>query len=264
MNVEQLTSQLAGLPIPQVRYYDVIGSTNEVALRWANEGAADGCLVVADQQTQGRGRLGRKWVTRPASALAFSIILHPGSTEQDQINLFTALGALAISQALEERLGLEPEIKWPNDVLLNRRKVAGILVETAWLGEQLQGMVIGIGLNIRPDSVPPASELMFPATSVESSANRTVDRAALLQSILSAFFSWRSNLSNETFHQAWEQRLAFKGEWVRIEGAAQTASQQPLVGMVSGLNEDGSLILKTPSGKTVLVSAGDVHLRSVE
>lgn len=263
MDVDALSSQLTGLPIPQIQYHPVIGSTNDAALRWANEGAVDGCLVAADQQTHGRGRLGRQWITRPGSALAFSLIFRPTPAEQERISLFSGLGALAISQALEETLHLAPEIKWPNDILIDRRKAAGVLVEAAWQGEQIQGLVIGIGVNVAEDAVPSASELMFPATSVETHTGQMVDRWKLLHSILRALFHWRSQITEQTFYQAWERRLAFKGEWVQIEGAASPKQGEPLTGLVSGIDKTGNLILQTGPAKTVLVSAGDVHLRAV-
>lgn len=260
MNAQSLENLLAGLPITHLRYFDTIGSTNDEALGWVAEGAEDGCLVVADQQTQGRGRFQRRWVTRPGCALAFSLILHPTKEEMNHIGFFSPLGALAISQALEDALGLAPQIKWPNDVLLDRQKAAGILVEAAWLGDVLQGVVIGIGVNIAPEAVPPADELLFPATSVEEAAKRTVDRETLLRSILQALFAWRSQISSEGFHRAWEQRLAFQNEWVRIE----EAGGEPITGQVVGIDTQGSLIIKNATGKTVAVAVGDVHLRLME
>src|SRR5512141_3071554 len=106
MDVHTLTSLLAGLPIRQIRYFDTIGSTNDEALSWIQAGAQDGCLVVADQQTQGRGRLNRRWITNPGAALAFSIILRPTPEEIDRMSFFSPLGALAICQALEDLPGL--------------------------------------------------------------------------------------------------------------------------------------------------------------
>ena len=138
MDVNSLTSLLSELPVPQIRYFETIGSTNDEALAWIQAGSQDGCLVIADQQTQGRGRLNRRWITHPGAALAFSLILQPTAGEIDRLEFFSPLGALAICQAMEELYGLNPQIKWPNDVLLQGRKIAGILVETAWLGDRLQ------------------------------------------------------------------------------------------------------------------------------
>lgn len=259
MDLSSLTDALTGLPIPQIRFFESIGSTNDVGLEWAAAGAEDGCLVVADLQTQGRGRLGRRWVTRPGAALAFSLILQPTQTETSRLGFFTALGALAISQALEDTLGAAPEIKWPNDVLLLGRKTAGILVEAAWLGDHLQGVIIGIGINIAPEAVPPADQLLFPAISVEEAVGRPVDRQALLQAILKALFTWRTQIREEKFLRNWEDRLAFQGAWVQIEQASP--GSMPVAGQLVGLASDGSLVLRSASGELTTVAVGDLHLR---
>lgn len=257
MDVTSLTSLLAGLPVTQIRYFDTIGSTNDEALDWVQAGAQDGCLVVANQQTHGRGRLNRRWITHPGAALAFSLVLQPTQEEIDRAGFFSPLGALAICQALEGLPGLRPQIKWPNDVLLLERKVAGILVETSWLENRLQGMIIGIGVNIKPEAVPPAGDLLFPASSVEDVAGKAVDRAVLLREIVRALFVWRSKIHTEEFRQAWDQRLAFRGQWVYIEGMNETS----ITGQVFGVDDLGCLLLRSAAGETIPVTVGDVHLR---
>ena len=264
MNAHALKISLAGLPIPQIRFFEEIGSTNDEALAWLSKeasagGAHDGCLVVANSQNNGRGRLGRRWVTRPGSSLAFSLILRPTPGEVERLAYFSPLGALAICQAFEQ-IGLAPLIKWPNDVLLQRRKAAGILVEVAWLGDQLQGVVIGIGLNVAADSVPPTDQLLFPAISVEEAARRPVDRMDLLCAILTNLFAWRGRLLDSSFLQGWEQRLAFRGEWVRLEAGGHDA----LTGQVMGIDANGSLLLRTRNGETAAMTVGDVHLRPLD
>ena len=161
--------------VPDLRFFESIGSTNDEAMAWADAGAEDWSLVVADQQTQGRGRLGRHWVTNPGAALAFSLVLRPSREEMAFASLFSPLGGMGVASALEE-IGLAALVKWPNDVLLNRRKVCGILGEAAWTGDRLNGMVLGIGVNVASESVPPAGELLFPATCVEAELGRPLDR----------------------------------------------------------------------------------------
>lgn len=268
MNVETLTSLLAGLPIPQVRAFATIGSTNDEAKSWTAAGASDGCLVVADQQTQGRGRFDRRWVTRPGTSLAFSLILRPSQAEMARAGLFSPLGALATSRAIEGTFGLDARVKWPNDVLLcdasvkdpkpeDWRKTAGILVEAVWTGDQLQAIIIGIGINVAPEAVPPADELLFPAISVEDAAGRSVDRAQLLKEVLEALFHYRPKLLDDSFGSEWEKRLAFKEEWVQVKETGGS----PIIGKVAGLDDSGSLILRTQDGDIVKVAVGDVHLR---
>ena len=260
METETLQPYLAGLPLGAWRYYDTTGSTNDVALAWAQSGAPDMTLVIADHQSAGRGRFQRRWVTQPGSALAFSLILRPTSNEIQHLSRFAALGALAVWQALAGEWGLTAQIKWPNDILLNGQKAAGILVENTWLGDLLQGLVIGLGLNISRQSVPPPEQLMFPATCLENVLGHPVDRWSVLRSILLNLASWRARLGSPEFFNAWQDHLAFKGQWVRISGA----SGPDRAGRVAGLSPSGSLRLVDLQGNEFRVDAGDVSLRPVE
>ena len=171
-----LASELAGLALPAWRYCELVGSTNDFALAWGEAGAADGSLVVADEQTAGRGRLDRRWFTPPGAALAFSLVLRPNPAELTCVARFSPLGALAVQQALAVNLNLPAEIKWPNDVLVGRRKVCGILAESTWQGETLTALVLGIGVNITPAAVPPADQLLFPAGCIETALGKPVPR----------------------------------------------------------------------------------------
>jgi BirA family biotin operon repressor/biotin-[acetyl-CoA-carboxylase] ligase len=259
MEERNLRSTLSKLPLGGLRYFEQITSTNDIALAWAAEGAPDLALVYAGEQTAGRGRGGGRWFTPPGSALAFSLILYPTPGEQQNLACFSALGALAVCDALE-RHGLQPEIKWPNDVLLNRRKVCGILVESTWLGEKMESMVLGLGLNIKPAAVPPPEQLNFPATCLEAELPRSgcrVQRAALLRQILKSLLDWRDRMAGDIFMQAWDRRLAFRGEMVEIlvDGPASR------MGQLDGLERNGSLRLISPQGRTFTVPMGEVHLR---
>jgi BirA family biotin operon repressor/biotin-[acetyl-CoA-carboxylase] ligase len=264
MNERSLRKVLSNLPLGGCRYFKQIGSTNDVALAWAAAGAPDLALVYAEEQTAGRGRDGRRWVTPPGAALAFSLVLRPTPAEEPSTPRYSALGALAVCEALEAQ-GLHPEIKWPNDVLLNRRKVCGILVELVWMGEQLESVVLGVGLNIKTAAVPPPEQLNFPATCLEAElprtqhASRSLQRPELLQQILQSALHWRGLLATDIFLQAWESRLALRGELVEIGPEGQTVR----TGQVDGLEKDGSLRLLSPLGQTFTVQFGEVHVRPV-
>jgi BirA family biotin operon repressor/biotin-[acetyl-CoA-carboxylase] ligase len=249
---------LAGLPVSELRYFDSIGSTNDEALRWAEQGAPDAALVVADTQTAGRGRMDRRWVTRPGVALAFSLALRPTPVEASALGLFSPLGALAVAAALRENYGLLAEVKWPNDVLLERRKCCGILVEVVWLGSVARYVVIGIGVNVARQAAPPDSEVIYPATSVEDVLGKPVDRLELLRIILEQLFGWRARLGDPEFLQAWDAHLAFKGEWVE----ALPPGQPAVTGKIAGLAPTGDLRLVTAQGEQITVTAGDLRLRS--
>jgi BirA family biotin operon repressor/biotin-[acetyl-CoA-carboxylase] ligase len=259
MNERELRRTLLDLPLGGIRYYDQIGSTNDVALAWAAEGAADLALVVADEQTAGRGRFGRKWVTPPGTALAFSLVLRPAAEEAESVVLFSALGALAIASTLEEKYGLAPEIKWPNDVLVRGRKVSGILAETVWLGSRTESVVLGIGLNVLAEAVPAVESLNFPAISLETATGQSIDRLPLLHDILAALIAWRPRLGSGEFIQAWEDRLAFRGERVQVWAENRLVG----AGQVEGLDRDGGLRLRSPEGEVFSVRFGEVHLRPV-
>ena len=262
MDEKQLRKSLADLPLGGIRFFKQTGSTNDVALAWATEGAADLSLVVADEQTSGRGRLGRRWLTPPGTALALSLILHPKPTEYNYFSLFSGLGSLALTQILSER-GLPAQVKWPNDVLIAERKTAGILVEAVWMGDQVESVVIGIGVNVLPESTPPSSEVYFPATSIHSEGLK-IDRIELLHDLLSRMISLRPQLASEGFIRSWEKALAFMNKSVQIwsEPATGQTESSSLTGILRGLEADGALRLETSSG-IQKIQFGEIRLRPV-
>lgn len=249
---------LAGLPLGGLRFFDSLGSTNDEALAWAAGGASDSSLVIADEQTAGRGRSGRKWSTPAGTAVALSVILRPAAAEGQLAGRLTGLGALAVVQACQ-KLGLTATIKWPNDVLLDRRKVAGILVESVWAGSVLEASIVGIGVNVARSAVPPADQLAYPATSLEQELGRPQKQVDVLRSILSPLLAWRSRLSTPEFMQAWEQALAFQGETVIIG----REHESPLTGTLLGLEPDGSLRLMVQDQATT-VHVGEIRLRPMD
>jgi BirA family biotin operon repressor/biotin-[acetyl-CoA-carboxylase] ligase len=242
------------LPLAEVRYFESIGSTNDEALAWAAKGAEDLSLVIADEQTAGRGRLNRTWFTPKGTALAMSLILRP--TGGTPLSRTVGLAALSVADSLLKR-SLAPRIKWPNDILLNGKKVAGILVEAVWAGTEVESLVIGMGVNVTSGSVPPGEDLRFPATSVEDELGQPVDRAALAEDILSALLQRRAQMDTQDFMQAWEEMLAFRGEKVLI----RSTDKDQLEGRLIGLGPDGSLKLHIETGEDVQVNVGEVSLR---
>ncbi len=258
MDEPALRRILSDIPLGGLRFFQQVGSTNDTALAWAAEGAPDLALVCADEQTSGRGRNHRRWFTPPGTALAFTLINRPSTTEEQSIPLFSGLGALAVCEALGLR-GLHPEIKWPNDVLLHRLKVCGILAEAVWLGDKVDAIILGIGVNVTPAAIPPSEQLNFPATSLEAELGKSVDRLPLLRDILQALLYWRSLLSKDVFPTAWEKYLAFKGEQVEIQTEGVAASK----GQIEGIERDGSLRLRSLDGKVFTVQFGEVHLHPV-
>lgn len=257
MTEADLRRVLSSLPLGGLRYFDSVGSTNDQALSWASQGAPDMALVIANEQTRGRGRMGRAWLTPPGSALAFSLVLRPFGLQFDAVSLISGLGALALCDALDQH-GVAAQIKWPNDVLAGGRKLAGILVEAVWIGDMVESLVLGMGVNVLPDSAPPDDQVLFPATSV-ALQGAAVDRWALLRDILAALVRRRTLLGQPEFIDGWARRLAFSGQPVQV----WRDPQPPLVGVVRGLDADGSLRLETSPGILQSIRHGEVHLRPV-
>ena len=261
MNEFSLRNALKNTPVSQIRAFETIGSTNDEAIHWVDEEAPDFALVIADTQTKGRGRFNRQWITRPEASLAFTVILRPTAQEKAAPSaLFAPMCGLAVWQTLANMLSLEPSIKWPNDVLLDRQKCCGILVEAAWSGNQCKGIVLGIGINITPDSLPPDTNSLFPATWIEKYTRQRVDRFALLANILVSLQIWRGKLGRLEFFETWQNHLAFRGEAVRIVENENTS----IIGIEEGIDSTGNLILLDDNGKKHTIEVGDVHLRPEE
>lgn len=256
MDLSILQQRLSGLTMGDIRYYEQTGSTNDDALAWISAGAADRSLVVADEQTAGRGRMDRHWVTRRGTSLAFSVIFRPDAS--DRIPFYAPLGALGVAMALEVMVPTaEPRIKWPNDVLLGGMKVCGILAEASWEGDRLAGVVLGIGINIATSAIRLEDDFLFPADSLQHSLGKEIDRVSLLAEVLKQVFNWQNRLGSKEFMTEWNNRLAFKGEQVQINRPGLDA----VTGVVMRIGEDGLLRIKQDNGTETLVSAGDVSLR---
>ena len=244
MDQESLKFLLQDTPVTGLRYFDAVGSTNDIAMQWIESGASDFSLVVADQQTAGRGRMQRKWVTNPGSALAFSLILHLTPQEVPHAGLIPFLAAASVSSALEQLYQLQPQIKWPNDILLNGKKTTGILVESVWKDASHVSVVIGIGVNITPASLPPVENLNLQPTCVEEAAGHTVDRWQLLSAILTSMHTWRPEIGQGSLIDYINLRLAYKDQQVRI---IENFGAE-LHGRLVGIDPSGALLIKSNSG----------------
>lgn len=255
MNESSLKKKLSKFNLGGLRYFESIGSTNDEALAWAAGNAKDFSLVVADEQTHGRGRLDRRWFTPKGSAIAMSLIMHPSAPMRPHLSRTVGMAALSLADACL-KLGLSPMIKWPNDILLDGKKTAGILIETVWSGDDADTLVIGMGINVERSSVPPMETLQFPAVSLEDMLGTAPKREEVISLVLGAFLQWREKIGTSEFIQAWEDRLAFRGQAVLIH-----AGRSETVGVLDGLEADGSLRLQIAHDKNVTIRFGDVSLR---
>lgn len=251
-----------GLPVGfigrSLYFYESLGSTNDEAKRLANQGALEGTLIVAHEQTAGRGRGDNSWVSVPGSSLSFSIILRPEHIPENELVGLSMLGALGVAKSLSE-FDLSTSVKWPNDVLLDGLKVAGVLVEASWIGNSLEWAVLGIGINAIKEDLPASETFSFPATSVEDSIGEQLDLNALLLSVLGQVHRWYPELGKDKLREAWQSKLAFIGlpvEFIQPQGLH--------TGILRGISTQGKLILETPTQEIYEVSAGAGQLRPVD
>jgi len=253
---ESPETYLADLKLSAVKYVTTTESTNDDAHCWLDQGAPDMSVVIADEQTRGRGRFQRRWHTPPGAGLASSLIIHPTVSEKESTHLFSPLAGVAVANTLEKLFSIHPQIKWPNDVLVGGKKICGILSETAWIGEDLVGVVVGTGINISPDAIPPVEYLTFPATCVQMETQQAVDRREVLHEYLSQMISWREKLGSAEFFEYWRTRLAFRGMEVEIQGALGNEVE----GVLEDIDMNGDLLIRSSDGM-VPVKVGDVRLR---
>jgi BirA family biotin operon repressor/biotin-[acetyl-CoA-carboxylase] ligase len=236
-----------------VHHFHRLPSTNDLAKELGAQGAPEGTLVVAETQTQGRGRLGRQWDSPPGFGLYVSLLLRP-PLPPTQIPQITLTAAVAVARALRRATGITPGIKWPNDVILEARKVGGILTEMETEADQIRFLVVGLGLNVNNPEFP--AGLQDLATSLARAAGRTFSRRAILQAWL------------EEFESLYEQFLALDFAGILAEWKAYTVTLGRAVTVRQGLREisgvaldvapDGALLLQTGAGEIIRISSGEL------
>ncbi len=232
---------------------EAAGSTNDVTLEYGRKGAAEGLVVTAEEQTAGRGRLGRRWLAPRGTSLQLSVLLRP-LLPPSQIASLTRMAALAVGSTLAREFGLEPVLKWPNDVLLNSKKCAGILIETALQGDRLDYAVLGMGLNVN-FSMAAYPELAPYATTLADQLGHPVDRKRLERALLAQLDDYYRRLrAGEDFYEEWQARLATLGREVRV-----AAPDGEVSGTAEGVDRDGALLLRNGE-RLVRLYAGDVTI----
>ena len=238
-----------------LHYEESLPSTNARAYELANEGAFHGEVVLTEQQTAGKGRRGRTWVSPPGKNLYFSAILRPELPPQRAPEL-TLVAAVALCETLREA-GAKATIKWPNDVQIDGKKVAGILTELSADTERVHFVILGIGVNLnaQPSDFPP--ELAELATSVEICRGQPVPRALFAAALWTRLEQWLDAHADEGFgpvREAWKAMASTLGQDVLVRG-----EQRELRGIAEDLDDSGALLLRTPDGKLERVLAGDVE-----
>ncbi len=243
-------------------YYPQAGSTNDLAHAAARAGAAEGLVILADEQTAGRGRLDRRWWAPPGMALLFSLLLRPDLPVTHAGQLTMCLG-LAAAEAGESVTGLRIGLKWPNDLVHAGRKLGGMLAEVELDGERIRYAVLGLGLNVNMDFAVPAesaagaampAELRDQAVSLAMLLGHPVDRANLLAALFASFETHYDRLlAGQSPHTAWAARLDTLGQRVRV-----TLPDGACIGIATGVTPEGGLILAADDGAERTIWAGDV------
>jgi BirA family transcriptional regulator, biotin operon repressor / biotin---[acetyl-CoA-carboxylase] ligase len=224
------------------------GSTNDAARDAARRGATSGAVFVAEEQEAGRGRQGRTWVSAPGHSLTLSAIAR---AEPDVFPLLPLVTAVAVCEAGEAAAPVSCRIKWPNDVLIEGRKVSGILIESR---PQERWAVIGIGLNVDTETQELDPELRATATSLRIAGGRPVDRDAALAELLDRFAEW-TRATQERVVDAFRERDALLGKRISF-----TAAGTEMDGEAAGVDGGGNLVVFSDAGERLVLDAGEVHL----
>jgi BirA family biotin operon repressor/biotin-[acetyl-CoA-carboxylase] ligase len=240
----------------RIHYFASVPSTNARAKELADAGEPEGTVVLADEQTEGRGRSGRTWYSPPRLGIWASIVLRP-SVEAKRLAGLGIVAAVGIADALGRDLGFDPGVKWPNDILAGGRKLGGVLVEAGQVaGESIESAIVGIGINVNigPDAFP--EELRATATSLSIVAGRLIDRLRVLGIALAAFEGTYERYVKEgtwAARERWRELSTTLGRVIEIEDQGQAVS-----GQVIDLSPEGALVLKGADGAPVEVWHGDV------
>ncbi|MCB1124970.1 MAG: biotin--[acetyl-CoA-carboxylase] ligase [Verrucomicrobiae bacterium] len=256
---DDLLAQLGGTRVVgrDIQVFQQTASTNDIVEKLARDGVREGAVVLAESQTRGRGRLGRKWVSPPGRGLWCSVLLRP-RLAPSQATRLTILAAVALARAIRDTTGLEPEIKWPNDLLLRGRKVAGILTEMHAEVEQVRHVILGIGVNVNLEATDLPPELRSVATSLKLELGVAVDRAALLVALLHHLDEGYARLGQGHFDELaaeWADRCGTLGRNVCI----RTGSRE-IRGCAESLDDAGALLVRTEHGHLERIIGGEVTL----
>jgi BirA family biotin operon repressor/biotin-[acetyl-CoA-carboxylase] ligase len=240
----------------QIHCEKEITSTNQLAQKMAAEGASEGLVVLAETQTAGRGRMGRRWESPAGVNVYCSILLKPQIPPRQAPQL-TFLSAVATAEALKELYGIDARVKWPNDILVGGRKIAGLLNELSAETEQIHALVLGIGINVNMTADQFPDELRYPATSVKIETDELHLRLPLVRLLIQRIDFLYAEFLEDGFaplRRRWEALFDLLDRQVEVDLGQRTIS-----GVVGGLEPDGALKLFLPDGSVERVVAGDVR-----
>jgi BirA family transcriptional regulator, biotin operon repressor / biotin---[acetyl-CoA-carboxylase] ligase len=238
-----------------IHVFEQTTSTNDVVEKLARDGVREGVVVFAESQTRGRGRLGRKWVSPARKGLWFSILLRPRLRPQETTQL-TVAAATALRRAILAQTNLHPEIKWPNDILIGGKKVAGILTEMSAELDRVRHVIPGIGIDVNQDASEFPVELRKIATSLKIESGESVSRAGLAVAVLRELDKDYARICAGKFSEIadeWESHCGTIGKNVTVH-----IGDRKIRGRAESLDDDGSLLLRTEHGRLQQITGGDV------
>ena len=236
-----------------VRWFDTVGSTMNEAASLASVGTAAGVVIGADEQTAGRGRRGHSWHSAPGAGLYFSWLCRP-HLDVSTLPLVTLAAGVGVHRGIKTATGLSTDLKWPNDLLVEGRKIAGILAEGCALGSPDQAVIVGVGINLRHSVYPP--DIASRATSIEAELGRPVERAPVLVEVLCGLVDAVAGLETDRdgILRAWRaaapSALGTRVEWNDASGVRQ--------GVTAGVDDDGALLIQTEVSRERVI-AGEVR-----
>jgi BirA family biotin operon repressor/biotin-[acetyl-CoA-carboxylase] ligase len=239
----------------EIRVKEETGSTNDDLYELGEQGAREGTVVIAETQRAGKGRRGRQWVSPPHLNLYMSVLLHPPFPPAEA-SVITLMAGVALCESMEETFGLQPKMKWPNDLLLAGRKAAGILAEMHAEQEGIHFLVLGIGVNLNMSRDMFPKDLRYPATSVRMVLARPVERLPFVRRLLENLDKGYETLLAEggsPILAAWNRYCAHPGGLIEVSMEKGTVK-----GRFKGLDDEGSMILEVSPGKRERIRAGDV------
>lgn len=256
MTTDDILSGLQNQTIGRrIQSYDRVDSTNDLALQCGIDGAEEGTLILAESQTQGRGRHGRRWLAPPESSILASVLLRH-RLRADQVGLPNLIGAVAIATAINELTNLSAWIKWPNDVLIQGKKVSGVLTELEYDRHRQPFFVMGFGVNVNTTWTDLPEELRASATSLRIESKREISRVMLLQAILHRleenYLRLKCNDTEPIIVTA-NRLLHLSSDWIQFQMAGGVFR-----GRVEAIDRDGGLILKDMNGKQQKFLVGEV------
>ena len=256
LRVEEIRNALAVARLgTKFHYFSEISSTNTHARSLAENGAGEGEIVIAEAQSAGRGRLGRRWSSPPYANLYFSLILKP-KLAPAQVPQVTLMAAVALADTVAAFIPGLPMIKWPNDIIFDGKKLAGILTELSCDADRVNYVILGIGVNLNYPRETMPDEIRERATSVFELTHKTVRRESFLKGLIQALDRCYGELEVAGFPAIaarWEARFGLRGRRVRVELLDQT-----VIGQAKGIDRDGALVLEDDNGALQRIVAGEV------